>query len=113
MEGDWEVNPAAGLNVTRVVGGKVQRAALVDGPVAVGKKFARSHSHMPDGSISPGLNRYEACLLFDAEGETKYYGGGAGVFASKDEVIRAFWGLVWCEFQPDGGYIVREIVKKY
>ncbi|HMI85681.1 MAG TPA: hypothetical protein VK550_16400 [Polyangiaceae bacterium] len=112
-EADWEASPTSGLNVTRQVNGRVHRAALVDGAVIVGKKYSRSHTSMPDGSVSPGLNRYEACLHFDADGETKYYGGGAGVFASKDGVIRAFWGLVWCEIQGDGGYIVREIVKVY
>jgi len=112
-EDDWEANRSAGLNMRREVGGKVQTAVLLDGPVVVGKRYTRSHTPMPDGSISPGLNRYEACLRFSADGETKYYGGGAGVYASKDEVIRAFWGLAWCEFQADGGYIVREIVKQY
>jgi hypothetical protein len=112
-EADWEANPQAGLNSIRVVDGRRQVAALADGRVVVGKKYAASHEPMPDGTISPGLNRYEACLNFAAEGKTTYYGGGAGQYASKEEVIRAFWGLVWVEFQVDGGYIVKAIVKRY
>jgi hypothetical protein len=68
---------------------------------------------MADGSLSPGLNRYEACLRFAADGETKYYGGGAGVYKNKDEVILAFWGLIWVEFNADESYKVIEIVRKY
>lgn len=112
-EADWEVEPNAGLNSKRMVGGVTEFAALVDGPVTVGKTYAASHTRMPDGTTSPGLNRYEACLHFAADGETKYYGGGAGTFKSKDEVIRAFWGLIWVEALPRDYYRVKEIVKRY
>lgn len=112
-EADWEAAPNSGLNMVRNVGGVIERAALVDGPVKVGKQYTESHTRMPDGSISPGLNRYEACLHFTADNETKYYGGGAGTFKSKDEVIRAFWGLIWFESLPFGAYVVKEIVKRY
>jgi hypothetical protein len=64
--------------------------ALVDKPVAagdVGKRFPPSHTRMPDGSVSMGLNAFEACLKFTAhdgpEGKsgpekTYYYPGGTG-----------------------------------
>lgn len=113
QEADWEVNRGAGLDTTKVVGGKTWGAALVDGPVEVGKSYPPSHQPMPGGGVSPGLNRYEACLRFTADGTTKYYGGGAGVFASKDDVIKAFWGLIWVSWTSTGGYKVEEIVKKY
>lgn len=113
QEADWEVNRGAGLDTTKVVGGKTWGAALVDGPVVQGKEYPPSHQPMPGGGVSPGLNRYEACLRFTADGVTKYYGGGAGVFASKDEVIKAFWGLIWVSWTSSGGYKVEEIVKRY
>ncbi len=41
--------------------------------------------HTPSGwGVSPGFNNYEACLKF-THGDTRYYGGGAGTFKSKDE----------------------------
>lgn len=113
LEDDWEVNSNAGLNADRTVSGEDQMAALVDGPVQVGKTYPPSHKPMPDGSISPGLNRYEACLRFTADGETKYYGGGAGVYKKKEEVLPAFWGLIWVHIASDDSYRVVEIVAKY
>lgn len=43
-----------------------------------------------------GLNTYEACLkVTDDKAVVKYYGGGAGVFQTKEAVVRAFHSLIW------------------
>ena len=43
-----------------------------------------------------GLNTFEACLKFtDDKAVVKYYGGGAGVYDSKESVVKAFHSLVW------------------
>lgn len=110
-----------GLNGKRkVVNGKTWYAALVDSEITeadVGKVFPPSHSRMPDGRISPGLNNFEACMKFTHDGVTKYYGGGAGVFDSKEQVLRAFHSLAWFSGAqlPNGdwGYRLEQIVKKY
>jgi hypothetical protein len=112
-EDDWEAHPFAGLNTSRVVKGKTQQAVLIDDAVQVGKTYPPSHSALPGGGSSPGANRYEACLWFQQGGKTVYYGGGAGKYANKDEVITAFWGLIWVEFLPDMSYKVVEIVKRW
>jgi len=93
---------------TKVIGGKTCRAALAAlDPVAVGTLFT-------PGSM---MNMYEACLKFTDSGVTKYYGGGAGVYTSKDTVIKAFYALVWytAMVQPDGSikYRIEEIVHRY
>jgi hypothetical protein len=120
LEEDWEVDGNAGLNERRQTLEGEQHATLVDSPVIVGKIYPPNHTEMPDGTVSPGLNRYEACLRFTADGETKYYGGGAEVFKDKDALLNAptFWGLVWVEYQPGGTdegdpFKVVEIVRKY
>jgi hypothetical protein len=124
IEDDWESNPNAGCNEERMVGFSQQYAALVDGAVTVGTIYPPSHMPTPDGTTSPGLNRYEACLRFTADGETKYYGGGAGVYKDKDALLSAptFWGLIWVEEQgpydpndkdSERYYKVIEIVRKY
>ncbi len=105
MEADWEKNSNAGLNTSKFENGKTWAACLVDGEVEEGKSYPASHSPMPSGGgSSPGLNRYEACLRFAHNGVTKYYGGGAGVFKDKDEVIKAFWALIWVSWTANGGY---------
>ena len=124
FEEDWEVDGNAGCDKVRTVGFSKQHAALVDSAVTVGQVYAPSHTLQPDGTSSPGLNRYEACLRFTADGETKYYGGGAAVYKDKDTLLTApcFWGLIWVEDQgvydpshPELGnyYKVIEIVRKY
>jgi hypothetical protein len=114
IEANWETASRSGLDTRKTEGGKTWAAALVDGAVVEGKEYPPSHAPMPDGNgSSPGLNRYEACLKFTAEGETKYYGGGAGIFASKEEVLKAFWGVIWVSWKSDGGYRVEKIVQKY
>ena len=67
-----------------------------------------------------GLNLYEACLKFTHSGKVRYYGGGAGSFASKEAVVRAFHSLIWIcrEENPSDREgplipICREIVKSY
>ncbi|MEE2829145.1 MAG: hypothetical protein VX498_08150 [Myxococcota bacterium] len=79
------------------------------------------------GRINPhymGLNNFEACLRFEHGGVKKYYGGGAGVYDSPEEVITAFQALCWVSFTdehgrrhvaPTGnrGARIEEIVKRY
>jgi hypothetical protein len=122
IEDDWELHPTAGLNTKRIKDGKDQSAYLVDAPVEVGHTYPPSRSVLPDGTRSPGLNRYEACLRFTADGETKYYGGGASVFKDKDALLNdpTFWGLIWIEDVDNGdsnlakhSFKVVEIVCKY
>jgi hypothetical protein len=110
---DWEKNPGAGLSRRKRINGKELVAALVDSPVIEGKTYPPSHTPMPDGSASPGLNRYEACLEFSHGGITRYYCGGAGVLASKNDLLKVFWGLVWVEFLPNEGFRVEKIVTQY
>jgi hypothetical protein len=105
-------NPNAGLDRTKIVNGRTWLATLVDGPVEAGKLYPPSHTPQRGGP-SPGFNRYEACLEFTHGGETRDYGGGAGEFASRDEVLHAFWGLVWVSEGPRHGFRVEEIVAKY
>lgn len=108
----WDDDPGAGLDRTKVVGGRVWLAALVDGPVEVGKVYPPSHTPRRSGP-SPGFNRYEACLEFTYAGETRDYGGGAGVFRDRDEVLHGFWGLVWVSAARRHGFKVEEIVARY
>jgi len=110
---DWDENPRAGLSRRIRVGDKELVAALVDGPVIEGKKYKASHTLMEDGTRSPGLNRYEACLEFSHGGITRYYCGGVGVLSSKQDILKVFWGLVWVEMLPDEGYRVEKIVQRY
>jgi hypothetical protein len=111
---DWEEDPRAGLSRTRKVGGKELVAALVDSPVEEGKVYPPSHTRTADGRASPGLNRYEACLEFTHGGRTRYYCGGAGITASRRDILRVFWGLVWVEFLGDDeGFRVEKIVRRY
>jgi len=109
----WDDDPGAGLSRVKNVNGKRWVAALSDGPVEVGKEYPASHSMMPGGKTSPGMNRYEACLEFTHEGVTRQYGGGAGVFTKREDVLRAFWGLVWVSGLPNEGFRVEEIVTTY
>jgi hypothetical protein len=109
----WDEDPSAGLSRTKVVQGKRWIAALSDGAVEVGREYPASHTLGARGQPSPGLNRYEACLEFTHEGVTREYGGGAGVFRSREDVLRAFWGLVWVSAGPDDGFRVEEIVTTY
>lgn len=102
--------PATTLhNKSKKVGSKTWYPALADtDPGSVGKLFKRN---------AIGMNAYEACLKFTHNGVTKYYGGGAGVYDSKDEVIHAFQALVWFSVEYDsagnGLYRIEEIVQRY
>ena len=66
-----------------------------------------------------GLNLYEACLKFTHNGISKYHGGGAGTYDSKEGVIRAFNSLIWVlQVTPEDEnlpvlMICKEIVKAY
>jgi hypothetical protein len=110
---DWETDPHAGLSRRKTVDGRELVAALVDSPVVEGRVYPPSHTLLPDGTRSPGLNRYEACLAFTQGGRTRYYCGGVGVLSSRRQILRVFWGLVWVEFQGDEGFRVERIVRRY
>ncbi|AUX40214.1 hypothetical protein SOCE26_016130 [Sorangium cellulosum] len=110
---DLEEQPWAGLDVAKVEGGRTWRAALVDGPVEEGKTYPASHTRMADGTLSPGLNRYEACLEFTHGGVTRYYAGGAGVFDDVKPILGVFWGLIWFSSTENDGYRVEKIVARY
>ncbi|WP_437578758.1 hypothetical protein [Sorangium sp. So ce887] len=113
LSADLEEQPWAGLDVAKVEGGRVWRAALIDGPVEEGRTYPASHTRLPDGSLSPGLNRYEACLEFAHGGVTRYYAGGAGVFDSVEPILGVFWGLIWFSSAPNDGFRVEQIVARY
>jgi hypothetical protein len=111
--------------------------ALVDQKVTsadVGKRFPPSHTKMPDGSISLGINAYEACLKYTAkdgpEGKTGplktyYYPGGTGGSRTDniDEVLKhSFFALVefagaWYPNDADPnkvwGFEIKRIVADY
>lgn len=111
--------------------------ALVDKKVThadVGKRFPPSHTEMPDGSVSLGLNAYEACLKFTAhdgpEGKagplkTYYYPGGTGGSRTDniDDVLKhSFFALVeyagaWYPNDNDPnkvwGFTITKIVADY
>lgn len=101
-----------GLTSQRVRNGVVERAKLSDAPVTLGKTYQKVPGQ-------PGMNNFEACLRFDQGGKVVYYGGGAGQYANKEEVIQAFWGLVWLLMHPSlspdqpESYTVTEIVRVF
>jgi hypothetical protein len=93
----------------KTVNGVVWSAALADrDPIAVDTVFT------PD---TMGMNTFEACLRFAHGGSTKYYGGGAGIYDSYEEVIHAFFALVWFSWETDAvgntNYRIQEIVQRY
>ena len=92
-------DPGAGLDRTRLANGRRWLATLVDAPVEAGKVYPPSHT-LQRGRPSPGFNRYEACLGFTYGDKTLDYGGGAGVFRTREEVLHSFWGLVWVSSAP-------------
>jgi len=93
-------------------------AALTDKPVEEGKVYPPSHSRLPDGSLSPGFNAFEACLKFTDSGETRFYAGGAGIKFSVDQVLNeCFHQLVWFRRVAHPkyltGYRVEKVVARY
>jgi hypothetical protein len=108
----WDQNPRAGLDRMKIVNGKRWFATLLDSEVVEGATYPASHT-LVNGRPSPGFNRYEACLEFTHEGVTRQYGGGAGVFPTKESVLQAFWGLAWVSAAPDNGFKVEKIVTRY
>jgi hypothetical protein len=115
LSANLERRPSAGLDTTRVVNGQRWIAALVDGPVQEGKTYPASHTVLRDGTLSPGLNRFEACLKFTQGGKTRYYAGGAGVavYENVTRLLEVFWGLVWVSSAADDGFRVEKIVARY
>jgi hypothetical protein len=108
----WDERPDAGLDRVKVRNDSIWVAALVDMPVEVGKTYPAPHTPRRDGP-SPGLNRFEACLEFSDGRRTVDYGGGAGIYRDREEVLRGFWGLVWVSPAPHHGFRVEEIVTQY
>jgi len=87
---DW---PAGGLNgKTKIVNGVEWNAYLLDRHAVAGQVFQTKDPDVPNYM---GCNNFEACLLFEHGGEKKYYGGGAGVYASPEQVVTAFHSLCW------------------
>jgi hypothetical protein len=113
ISANWEANHAAGLNTAQIVNGQRWVASLVDGPVEEGKSYPASHTRLPGDAISPGLNRYEACMKFTHAGVTRYYCGGAGILETVEQILHVFWGLIWVSRSPGGGFRVERIVKRY
>ena len=109
MEGDWDAGAGGLAGITKVVNGKTWSATLVDkDPVKAGQLFDL-------GAI--GLNNFEACLKLTAGGKTVYYGGGAGDYDTKEDVITAFEALCWVSFvnltNGDRKIRIEQIVKSY
>lgn len=113
LSADWEKNRASGLSTVKMVDGQRWVASLVDSPVEEGQSYPASHTRLPGDTVSPGLNRYEACMKFTHAGVTKYYCGGAGVLASVETILHVFWGLIWVTRSPEGGFRVEKIVQRY
>ena len=109
----WEDSPGAGLSRVKRVGSQRWLATLVDSPVEAGRVYPASHTLDERGRPSPGFNRYEACLELTHDGVSRAYGGGAGEFRSREQVLRAFWGLLWVSEAPQDGFKVEEIVARY
>jgi hypothetical protein len=86
MEGDWDAGAAGLANMTKTVKGKQWFATLVDDKVEEG-------ALLDYGAV--GFNNFEACLKLTAGGKTMYYGGGAGDYPTKEDVIGAFFALCW------------------
>jgi hypothetical protein len=112
MTAYWDEDPNAGLSKSRIVNGRRWVAALVDSPVVEGMEYPASHTPV-NGVPSPGLNRYEACLEFTYNGTTLLYGGGAGIFRNREDVLRAFWALIWVSDAPNEGFRVEQILTRY
>jgi hypothetical protein len=108
------VPPGGGLHgKSKMVGGERWYACLVDTYPEEGKIYDTEVV----GPDYIGLNNFEACLRFEHGGLTKYYGGGAGVYDSAEQVLLAFFGLAWITFatHPSGhsGAKVEKVVKRW
>jgi hypothetical protein len=101
----------------QVINGEVCTAGLADGPVVEGRVYPpqRPPPAPPDPNAI-GWNNFEACLKF-THGTVKYYGGGAGIYDTPNEVLRAFHALCWVtstEITPGVfGTKVVKVVAKY
>jgi hypothetical protein len=107
MEGDWDAGAAGLGNVTKMVNGKQWFASLADREVEKGDL-------VDSGEV---FNNFEACLKLTAGGKTMYYGGGAGDYPSKEDVIQVFSSLCWYSWitLADGQRKMRveQVVKTY
>jgi hypothetical protein len=108
MEGDWDAGAGGLRGVTKMVKGKQWFATLADRDVEEGDVINF-------GDV--GFNNFEACLKLTAGGKTMYYGGGAGDYETKEEVIEVFSALCWFSVitTQDGQRKLRveKIVKTY
>ena len=86
MEGNWDTGAGGLSGVTKTVKGKQWFATLADSDVEEGDV-------LNFGDV--GFNNFEACLKLTAGGKTMYYGGGAGDYETKEEVIEVFSALCW------------------
>jgi hypothetical protein len=87
MEGDWDAGAGGLSGVTKTVNGRRWFATLADREVEEGDVLD------PDSNV--GFNNFEACLKLTFGGKTMYYGGGAGDYPTKEEVIEVFSALCW------------------
>lgn len=103
-----------GLNdKSKTVGSETWYAYLVDTYPVEGELYNIHDSSKPKYM---GLNNFEACLRFEHGGTKKYYGGGAGVYDKKEDVILAFYALCWVSGKTVGGKEfckVRKVVKRW
>jgi hypothetical protein len=102
-----------GGHSTRTVSGVTWYAALVDHYPEEGKEYETEDENARNYL---GLNNFEACLRFEHNGVKKYYGGGAGVYDSPQQVILAFYALCWMSRRNVGGKEggrVEKVVKRW
>lgn len=98
QEAPWASGGGLGHKPTRLIYGDPCNATLVDSYVEEGAEYPIDDEN--DANYV-GCNNFEACLRFEHNGVKKYYGGGAGVYNSAQEVLTAFHGLVWVSTRAD------------
>jgi hypothetical protein len=106
LEDQWGIG-GLGSHPGKIVVGRRWYATLADSLVKEGKFIAKR----------VGRNNFEACLKFTHGGKTLYYGGGAGAYKKREDVIHAFYALIWVSERthPSGEvrWFCEKVVKKY
>lgn len=114
LEASWESGGGLANKPTRLIRGDPCNATLVDRHVEEGVEFPIDKE---SDANYVGCNNFEACLRFEHGGVKKYYGGGAGVYKSAQEVLTAFHALVWisvrANMQGQRFARVAQIVKRW